>query len=418
MIPLKPVGTEIYENIEGIDEEIKEIHSKSIISFGKINKYYIIPFIAPIFSTLRSYVIYTIKNENQNLNISFLFLTLSGLAYSGCGFVLYFISYFTQRNKDEKEQKKQSELREKNKFIFAFFIFIMAISPVLNLPFGFFAYSKETLQNRYYCFLFIPIFSKLMLNINIYKHQILSLIISFFGFIIFLIIIIMTYEYNSKNMFDNFRFFISCFFFSLHMVLFKYLFNKYFYFSPALCYILLGLFIIIITILGSICYSLIVFKDLSFFSLSFDFLNQNLGARFYILTILNFVLHIIQNLFSFLVIYNFSPNLYIISDVFRPLLFWIIKTFVEKNETKLAIIFKSIAYLIQLIAAIIYNEIIILNFCGLNKETNKCINERAREDSLYMRTNNKYVLEVNGFLFNNEQTEDISKIELKENLNE
>lgn len=415
---LKTVGTEIYEHIDGIDEEIKEIHSKSIISFGKINKYYIIPFIAPIFSTLRSYVIYTIKNDNEKIHLSFLFLILSGLAYSGCGLVLYIISNFNESKLDEKEQKKQSELREKNKFIFAFFIFIMAISPVLNLPFGFFAYSKDTLQNRYYCFLFIPIFSKFILNINIYRHQILSLFISFLGFIIFLILFIIAYEYSSKNMADNFRFLISCFFFALHMVLFKFLFNKYFYFSPSLCYILIGLFIIIITLIGSVFYSLFEFKNLSFFSLSFDFLYQNLGAKFYLLTSLNLVLHIIHNLFSFLVIYYFSPNLYIISDIFRPLLFWIIKTFVEENETKLGIIFKSIAYLIQLIAAIIYNEIIILNFCGLDKETNKCINERAREDSLYMRKNNKYFLEINGFVFKNGQSEDNSKIENQENINE
>lgn len=109
---LKTVGTEIYEHIDGIDEEIKEIHSKSIISFGKINKYYIIPFIAPIFSTLRSYVIYTIKNDNEKIHLSFLFLILSGLAYSGCGLVLYIISYFNENKLDEKEQKKQSELRE------------------------------------------------------------------------------------------------------------------------------------------------------------------------------------------------------------------------------------------------------------------------------------------------------------------
>ena len=165
-------------------------------------------------------------------------------------------------------------------------------------------------------------------------------------------------------------------------------------------------------------YSLFEFKNLSFFSLSFDFLYQNLGAKFYLLTSLNLVLHIINNLFSFLVIYYFSPNLYIISDIFRPLLFWIIKIFVEENETKLGIIFKSIAYLIQLIAAIIYNEIIILNFCGLDKETNKCINERAREDSLYMRKNNKYFLEINGFVFKNGQSEDNSKIENQENINE
>ena len=408
--------TEIYEKIEGIDDEIKVFHNKSIIRFGKINKHYLIPFIAPIFSTLRSYVIYIIKNDNKDMHMSFLFLNLSGLAYSGCGLILYLISYFTRNKLDEKEIKKQSELRKENKFIFIFFIFVMAISPILNLPFGFFAYSKDTLQNRYYCFLFIPIFSKFILSIDIYRHQILSLFISFLGFIIFLILFLVENEMKSAG--DSIRFIISCFFFSLHMVLFKYLFNKYFYFPPSLCYILIGLFIIIITFIGSIIYSLIQYKDLSFFSLSFEFLGKSLGPKFYVLTLFNFLLHIIHNLFTFLVIFYFSPNLYIISDVFRPLLFWIIKSSVEKTETIFDLIFKSIGYLIQLIAAIIYNEIIILNFCGFQKETNKCINERALEDSLYARKNNKYLVEINGFVFKDNQNEEEQNKESEEKVNE
>ena len=39
-----------------------------------------------------------------------------------------------------------------------------------------------------------------------------------------------------------------------------------------------------------------------------------------------------------------------------------------------------IGYTIVLFSALIYNEIIILNFCGLSKNTKKFINERIKEE--------------------------------------
>ena len=44
------------------------------------------------------------------------------------------------------------------------------------------------------------------------------------------------------------------------------------------------------------------------------------------------------------------------------------------------VVLYPIGYLIVVFASLIYNEIIILNFCGLNKETKKFIEQRLFDD--------------------------------------
>ena len=44
------------------------------------------------------------------------------------------------------------------------------------------------------------------------------------------------------------------------------------------------------------------------------------------------------------------------------------------------IVLNSIGFLIALFSALIYNEIIILNFCGFNKNTKKFVNQRLDEE--------------------------------------
>ena len=84
---------------------------------------------------------------------------------------------------------------------------------------------------------------------------------------------------------------------------------------------------------------------------------------------------------TFSVILYFNPNLFIISDIFRPLLFWLFKIVYDSTvEDTYSYIFKSIGYLIQFISALIYNEIIIFNFCGLNVHTIKGLQDRLKID--------------------------------------
>ena len=372
-----------------------------LISFGKMNKYYIFPFITPVFSMMRSSIIFIIKKENKDLELSLFFLILSSLAYTGCGIILFLLSFCSKHKKIKSsyiengvEDTNLGSIQTKQNFSVAIskksagsnykinlflILALMAVSPILNLPFGFFAFDSNTLQNRYYCFLFIPLLSKWLLGIKIYKHQILAILLALSGFIIFMILFVV--DDQDPSIWDNLRFLISCLLFSLHTVLVKYLTIKYYFFSPGKIYISIGIIMLFITIVGSIIYSLIKYEDLSFFKISFDFSKNTIGALFYIYSIISFVLHIIYNIMTFSVILYFNPNLFIISDIFRPLLFWLFKIVYDSTvEDTYSYIFKSIGYLIQFISALIYNEIIIFNFCGLNVHTIKGLQDRLKID--------------------------------------
>ena len=64
--------------------------------------------------------------------------------------------------------------------------------------------------------------------------------------------------------------------------------------------------------------------------------------------------------------------------------FFIIRFFIEEIHEYLNL-FKYceiIGYFIIFIFALIYNEIIICNFCGLNKNTKKFICKRAKEENI------------------------------------
>ena len=71
-----------------------------------------------------------------------------------------------------------------------------------------------------------------------------------------------------------------------------------------------------------------------------------------------------------------------VTDIISPFLFWfaIIIKYPEMREFP-KIILDPIGYVIVLFASLIYNEIIIFNFCKLNKKNKIFIIERLNEES-------------------------------------
>ena len=68
-----------------------------------------------------------------------------------------------------------------------------------------------------------------------------------------------------------------------------------------------------------------------------------------------------------------------ITDIISPFLYWIV--FAIKNGGKMPeVILNPIGYFIVLFSALIYNELIIFNFCGLNKNTKKFVNQRQNKE--------------------------------------
>ena len=366
------------------DDEIKN-KKEHMFSFAKINKYYLFPFLAPIFCMLGNYFIHLISKNNNNNgnNLEFTFSIFINLTYI-MGGLLYFISFIrtkTEESKDKaiiyKERKTlnliYNEDKPKKSKIKIFFILIF-ISILLSIYTFIYTISigKTVFEKRLYYLFFISIFSKLILKNEIYRHQILSLSLSFIGLILLFFPIYLKIE--KKDILINIYNIISAICYSLFLVLVKNLTHNY-YLSPLLCLLLVGCFSLIITIFGFIIYSIIKNNNFSYITQNFQNSENKKDMNFYIYGSLSFFFCILLQIFNFLVIYYFSPILLVVTDIISPMLSWVILS-LEEGETYYNIIFNTIGYFFELISAFIYNEIIICNFCELNKYTKKCIVER------------------------------------------
>ena len=85
------------------EEEIKEVKIKKapLITFAKLNKYYTILFICPIFSMLVNYFLSKIVKANVIKQSSFFSILLEELTYIFAG-LFYFISYFKGKSNRPK----------------------------------------------------------------------------------------------------------------------------------------------------------------------------------------------------------------------------------------------------------------------------------------------------------------------------
>jgi hypothetical protein len=100
-----------------------------------------------------------------------------------------------------------------------------------------------------------------------------------------------------------------------------------------------------------------------------------MGKLIYLYIFLVIIFGSLLEIFTFLSIYYFSPTLLMVTDIIAPMVLYIKKS-IEGNEILSNIILNNIGYFLVLIGAIIYNELIICNFCDFNKYTKKYIEKR------------------------------------------
>ena len=384
------------ESSEGENENETKAKKECLFGFAKLNKYFIIPFICPIISMACNYLINDIIDAIGFENREFLLISYVEITYIGGG-VVYFISWI--RTKTEETRDKANIYKEKERStsstityiyneglkvnqckIFGIIFFISVIIALFTVC-DIYAINYNIFEERLYFLFFTCIFSKLILKDDIFRHQILSLIIASVGLILLFIPVMLVI--TKDDIIVNICIFILSIGYALFLVLVKYLMMKYFI-SPYLCTLIIGVFSTLLNIIGFIGYSLIKKGNLSIITDSFDFKNVSNKTKISIYFSILFILASILQTLSNLVIYYFTPTLLMVTDSIGPMLFWMVYV-LPKGEKKIDIIFKFLGYSISLFSTLIYNEIIILNFGGLNENTKKYIEQRQKKELISLR---------------------------------
>ena len=166
----------------------------SLFSFTIMNKYYLIPFITPLFCFTGKCLTDLIIKENNQLNLLYIPIINSiGDIITG---LIYFIQLYLNKSKDSNSKRDTKKDKNKCKIVCIIIFMSFLVCPfylccsldrelLLILPF-----SLDLILSI--------LFSIFLLKINIYKHQILSIIISFIGFI-FLLFSNIQITFISKN---------------------------------------------------------------------------------------------------------------------------------------------------------------------------------------------------------------------------
>ena len=219
----------------------------------------------------------------------------------------------------------------------------------------------------------------LILHLPIYKHHYLALAINILLLILFLIYDILNIT-EAKGMIYGLKRIISLVLYSLEDVYAKILLS-YDSISPYTYLFFRGIFLNILSLLYSIIF---IFVDLP---------DEN-GVKSCIFTRLWKVYEVRLNILLYIiilfVIYIFNQNVLLIIDKFSPIHYAVATVLETFGSLIISIIYKEInvaeffikfaIYFISILAALIYNEFIVLNFCGFQKYTNLFLLKKANKD--------------------------------------
>ena len=174
--------------METKNEKTKKRTKKSpLFSFAKINKYFIIPFLSPIFCFLANLFLDLLLKNRGIANLSFLISMIESTSYI-IGGLLYFISWIRTRTEETRDNAIEYRVRVNTSISYiynngekknALKIFVILCSMSILLIFfslaALFGYDRNVFEERLYLLFLIPLFSKIILKSNVFNHQILSL---------------------------------------------------------------------------------------------------------------------------------------------------------------------------------------------------------------------------------------------------
>ena len=272
------------------------------------------------------------------------------------------------------------------RFTFEKYVFILGLVLIYLIPLFLDSYCStrddlnfktSSSMSLFFCIISYVCFSRKLLGDKIYRHQVFSLII--IGVCIILSNILIIAGGDNPNIWWNILFlFLIDALYGLYNVLEKKYFNKYMDTPDHLMFVI-GLMSLIIVLLYETITFFALGKDWDFngifYQLEKNFENNNLYPLIFLGDIATAFVWILG---IQLTVYWFTPCHFIISESVSQIL----STFINNNlkdhsiYTKISVYFFSF---IILIAAFIYNEVIIIKLYHLEDDTKKYILKRAEE---------------------------------------
>ena len=238
--------------------------------------------------------------------------------------------------------------------------------------------------------------SILILNSPVYRHHYLSLVINLIC-LIGLIISDIHFIDNDKIYFYALMKIISIILYSFEDAYAKILlsFDSY---SPYLYLLYRGICVNILAFLYSFVFIFVKIKDdkgnkSCVFTRFWKIYDNKLNILLYLII---FFLSYLENLNIFLIIDKFSLIHFAVASIIENLAALLI-SIIYNGFNKLEFFIKIPIFFILIVSALVYNEVIILNFCGLQKYTRLFLQKIARKETnqsiLNNINDNNYILE-------------------------
>ena len=387
------------------ENEIAAAQKKQpLFSFPKFTLNYLIPFMAPLFWEFTDIFIKRYVKSNSLKLPKSLFMLLSSVYLLG-GLTHFIVQKFNNpenNNENENDENDERGNKRTTSLVIEYYkkaqkerlIRTIKLTALVTLI-G--SIGESSLTNtdlgdifdlRLFFLIFTSLFYALLSKKKIYIHQIISLMTSGFGMFIVILVKIIFQVLIKGNVYQWYQILFIIgkgFTHSFELIISKYIMESLL--VPPLKYLLISgifkfLYGFLIELIIDFFIYLFNFKKIEKTFTSFSSLVSSENKTICILCLIGiFFSSTIFQILVYLTNYHFSPILLVVTDLFSPLLQLIVEEItgigIGGRLGPLEFILYFIGFVICFIAMVIYNELVICNFCGLNENTAENIYKRG-----------------------------------------
>ena len=281
-------------------------------------------------------------------------------------------------NQIVENNQKNKEKRIKGKFLYLFILTLIYLVPTFLEAYTieYINFNFKASTYLFYIIFFYILFSRIILHLQIHKHQLLSIIIILICMQILLIFYFTNGKEKKNLLFSSLFLLFTGSFYSLFNILEKRYYNKYMD-SPYHFMYIIGLISLLILIPYEIL-TLIVFGENTVFNGILYQIKSNFNKYSYLYPLLligDILVSFLRVAGIHLSFYFLPPCHFIISESLSQIISTIINSSIKEYSMNIQIII-YILYVIIVISSLIYNEVIIINIGDLSVNTKKKIISR------------------------------------------